>query len=163
MFDKIEFHNTRGDVIQFNLDPDPLGYIPLHKLDFEAAGRGTARTRMESHGEWPTFVYYSSLLIHLEGHILADTVTHYNQFKLGFLEKLMPQPELILTNRLIGTLYLRFHGMTEDYSAGVTLDGGMPDIPNEALYPTAGALQLTFKSFKPYMLGETSGDYKWVA
>lgn len=160
MLDKFELHSSNQvDVIQFNTDN-----LPLRRVEFEIAARTTDRPFMQRHGMHQTHTYFGNLLIHTEGDIFGTDSADFNARKFNLVKKLLGinPGEAIQSNKLIGTLYIRFTGMPEDYTAAVTLDG-FPTIPMEGLSPSRAPFQITYKSFRPYMYGAVSGLTHWVA
>lgn len=159
MLDKFEFHSSIGDVVVFNDD-----HLPLRSVEFEIPSRTADRPFMQRHGMHQTYTYFGYLLIHTEGDIFGSDSADFNDRKFTMIKKILGlnPDEAIQLNKVLGTLYIRFTGMPEDYMAAVTLDG-FPTIPMQGLSPARAPYQITWKSFRPYMYGAVSGLTHWVA
>lgn len=156
MLDKFECHNTRNEVLQLN-----TATLPLHNVVFSPQPRSSDRPKSGRHGEWPTYLYFGKMLVHIEGDILAQNSSQFNQYKLDLLAKLLPSPVPFQTTRRLGTLYVRLTGQAEDFKGEYTLDGY--EIPMEGLSPSRAPFVITLKVFTPYLTGVTTGKYYWVA
>lgn len=159
MLDKFEFHSSIGDVVIFNDD-----YLPLRSVEFEVTTRTADRPFMQRHGMHQTYSYFGYLLIHTEGDIFAQNSTNFNTRKLLLLKKILGAnpDDAIQLNKVLGRLFIRLTGQTEDFTAAVTLDG-FPTIPMDGLSPARSPYQITWKSFRPYMYGAKTGKTYWVA
>jgi hypothetical protein len=162
MIDSMYFITAVGERMDWNTDPDPNGYFAVEELQFEPEARSNSRNRMQAQGAWPSYTYFGHMLIHINGHILAVDSAHYNAYKLRLMRIIMPIDMSYQAQRHVGEFYVRFTGQAEDFFTEVGLDAA-PSISNEALFPSVAPIQLTLKSFFPYMIGAATGKYYWVA
>lgn len=162
MIDSMYFVTAVGERMDWNTDPDPNGYFAVEELQFEPEARSSDRNRMQAQGSWPSYTYFGHMLIHINGHLLAVDSTKFNAYKLLLMRIIMPIDMSYQQQRHVGQFFVRFTGQDEDFFTNVGLDAA-PSITNEALFPSVAPIQLTLKSFFPYMQGLNSGKTYWVA
>lgn len=153
MIDKLDFTNLNGQTWHFNTDT-----CPLKEFIVEIDSRSEEVPRMQEHGIWPAYTYQGKMLLHLNGDILENTPEQYIASRINMLNILVPAGIVVNTRRM-GTITMKYSGMAEDmYQDEVTLDA-MPSLPMRALYPSVTEFDITFKIFRPYMIGKSSGRY----
>jgi hypothetical protein len=162
MIDSMYFITVVGERMDWNTDPDPNGYFAVEEVQFEPEARSNSRNRMQAQGSWPSYTYFGHMLIHINGHLLAVDSAHYNAYKLRLMRIIMPIDMSYQAQRHVGQFGIRFTGQAEDFVTEVGLDAA-PSITNEALFPSVSPIQLTLKSFFPYMTGVATGRTYWVA
>jgi hypothetical protein len=152
MIDAMNWTNLNGQVWQFNTDT-----CPLKEFTVEVANRTVAVERMQEHGEWPAYSYQGAMLIHINGDLLYNDATAYMAGRIQMLQTLCPAGVVVNTRRM-GTFNITFTGQEPMYSDDVTLDA-LPSIPMRALYPSVTEFDITFKVFRPYLIGAGSGRF----
>lgn len=162
MLNEVWYRDNVGNKMFWNTDPHPNGYFPIEELSFEIESRSSDRNRMQGEGTWPSFTYYGKMLIHIHGHLIANSPSLLNQYKMKLMERLMPLTLGYRANRQTGIFGCQFTGFTESFQTAVTLEG-TPSILNQAFYPSVVPIEITFKSFTPYMTGTQTGQRHWVA
>jgi hypothetical protein len=162
MFDDMYFKNENDQIMHWNEDPDGNGYFAVEEVHFDLDARSNDRNKMQAQGVWPSYTYFGRMLIHINGHILADTSTQLNNYKLRLMQTIMPARFNLAFNRHVGWLYLKFTGQSEYFYTECGLESA-PDITNGALAPSVVPCQIALKSFLPYMYGEITGNRYWVA
>lgn len=163
MFDDMYFVNTANQTMHWNEDPNANGFFAVEEVIFERDIRTSDRNRMQAMGVWPNYTYYGKMVIHINGHLLANDATLLNNYKLQLMSVVMPQRTgLQFVDRKVGTFYLKYTGQSEYFYTDCGMESP-PDIINAALSPANVACQLSLKSFFPYMLGVQSGRVYWVA
>jgi hypothetical protein len=152
MIRRFDFQNLNGAIWQFNTDTWPL-------KEFEVDGdiRSDEVARMQEHGIWEARTYLGKLLIHTTGDALFNTPEDYIAARLNMLNTLIPAG-VIESARRMGRLFIGFDGITEDFYQDCTFDG-YPTLPMMALYPSVTEFQITYKLFKPYMIGVQTGKF----
>jgi len=150
MIRRFDIQNLNGQIWSFNTDTWPL-------KNFEVDGdvRNEELQRMQEHGIWESRTYLGKVLIHTLGDALYNTPQDYMVGRLGMLNTLVPAG-VIETARRMGRLFIGFDGITEDFYQDYTLDG-YPTLPMLALYPSVTEFQITYKLFRPFMIGVSSG------
>jgi hypothetical protein len=146
------FRNLNGETWVFNTDT-----IPLKKWSVTTEMRGNDRNRGEAHGIYPRKTYLGKMLISMEGDLLDDTPEDYIAARQEALRVILPDPIASVTQRKLGTLVVRYSGMSEDMETDVALDGW--EMPMEALYPSTTPFMFNWVSFTPYWTGVASGSY----
>lgn len=162
MIDDMYFQNHAGQLMHWNENPTGNGYFAVEELHFQPDIRTTERPRMQGQGLWPATTYFGKMVIDIQGHILADSPTHANNYRFQVLQLLMPPRVGMVFDRTIGNFYIKFTGQGEYFYTECGLEAA-PDIPSQALYPSVIACHIQLKSFLPFMYGVSSGAQKWVA
>jgi len=152
MIDAMSFTNLNGQVWQFNTDT-----CPLKEFDVETSNRTIDVPRMQEHGSWPAYSYQGPMLIHITGDLLYNDATTYMSGRIQMLQTLVPAG-VVVKDRTMGTIRITFTGQEPMYSDDVTLDA-LPSIPMRALYPSVTEFTITFKVFRPYLIGAGSGKF----
>jgi hypothetical protein len=145
------FRNLNGEEWLFNND-----IWPLKKFDPVVDMRGNDRTRGESHGIYPRKTYMGRMHITMEGDLLADTPEDYIAARQEVLALILGDPLAAVTTRKMGTLVIRYAGMTEDMETDVALESW--DMGMEAIYPSTTPFQFNWVSFTPYWTGVATGN-----
>jgi hypothetical protein len=162
VYTKFQYVNNAAAVADFASAVAPTGFVALKRVLFEINGRSVDRPRLEANASWATFTYYDKLLIHVEGDVVAATPAQYNVYWQAMLQKLLPAPEALQTDRTQGALVFRLEGLSEDYSIPVVVETP-PQTPKEVnMAPSASPFMCVFKAFRPYAFGLTSETYYWV-
>lgn len=144
------FTNLNGVSWTFNTDT-----CPLKEFIVEVDMVGTEIKRMQEPGIWPHRTSPGKMLMHIVADILRDTSATYIADRLTLLNTLIPAGVVEL-HRKMGTIKLHYVGQ-EWMSADCTLDA-YPSMPLQALYPSVSEVDITFKTFTPYLTG-VSGRY----
>jgi hypothetical protein len=152
MLDLFDFINLNGQIWHFNTDT-----CPLKEFTVEVDSRSEEVPRMQEHGIWPSHTYQGKMLIHINGDLLYNTPQLYIAGRLQMLNTLVPAGVVVNTRRM-GTIRMQYTGQEVMYSDDVTLDA-MPSVPMRALYPSVTEFDITFKVFRPYMIGAGSGRF----
>lgn len=155
MLEFFTWTNTQGISFTFNTD-----VIPLKEFTPETDIRSEEVSRMQEHGIWPAYSYGGKLLIHINGDILCNTAAEYIQQRMLMLQCLVPAG-LVVNTRKMGDIRMQYTGMetmVTEALTGACLDAA-PSIPMRALYPSVTEFDITFKVFRPYMVGAGSGKF----
>jgi hypothetical protein len=152
MIEFFDFTNNNGLTWHFNTDT-----CPLKEFEVDVDIRTEEVPRMQEHGLWPSYSYAGKMLLHLTGDILQATPQAYIADRIQMLKVLTPAG-VVVTHRTIGKITMQYTGQETMYNDSVTLDAA-PSIPMHALYPSVTEFQITFKCFKPYMIGAGSGQF----
>lgn len=102
-------------------------------------------------GDWgihETYTFLGKRLHHIEGDLLAEDSGDYWRRRMDFIQAMTPSK----TTRVFGKLRLELEGVYEETWCYCTLDG-WPELPIEALSPSAGRFLVTFKSYDPRLYG----------
>lgn len=153
MLEFLTWTNVQGQSFTFNTD-----VIPLKEFTTEVDIRTEEVERMQEHGIWPGYSYGGKLLIHINGDILCNTAAEYIVQRMNMLQCLVPAG-VVVNTRKMGDISLQYTGMETMRSESLTgacLDAA-PSIPMRALYPSVTEFDITFKVFRPYLLGAGSG------
>lgn len=105
-------------------------------------------------GRWPSFSYPEFREIHVQGDILGNDASDYNDKERAMRSCIQP-PYRQYTGRRHGTVFLTFYGDAATYYAYVIL--ASLDIPKEANFPSVGSYELTWTSFEPYLFDVATG------
>jgi len=124
--------------------------IPCNNFTTEVDVRFTEKNRSQRHGIYVGDTYLGMRKFHAEGDILADNSAQYWDRRLQLISAIIPRPQY--NQKIIGTLDLLLTGFDEHVSAECTIDG-WPEIPLEALSPSAGRYQINWKAFDPRLYG----------
>lgn len=154
-----KYTDADSNDIDFIADPTPSGYIALQSVQFEPQSSSADRPRAEANASYPTFTYYKKLLTHLSGDILAGSSSEFNVFKAAMLEILMIAADTQQTDRNQGTLTIRPHGISHNWTIPASVES--ITIPEVALYASRSEYTLTFKHYRPYFYEAFSDTYKW--
>lgn len=164
MLTEFRFYNNDGGYVDFNTD-----VIPLTSVQFEAQPRTNNRNKMQRHGMWPGYTYFSGMLIHTEGDILGQTSEDYNVRKFNLINTIYPNPDVVpidtgrSQDRRLGYLEIMFGGIADKYRGDVTVDGAFTTTITADDGPARSHFQLTWQVFTPYLIGVSSGKHLWVA
>lgn len=110
----------------------------------------------EKAGDWgihETYTFLGKRLHHIEGDLLADDSAEYWRRRMDFIQAITPSK----TSRVFGKLRLELEGIYEETWCYCTLDG-WPELPLEALSPSAGRFLVTFKSYDPRLYGSSLNE-----
>lgn len=142
--------NNRNQFVQLNTDT-----WPMHDFITEDAVRGTQRDRMQLPGEWPSFTYQGAMLLHVNGDLVCDTTEAYNIERVRVKTLLSHAPTARQRQRIWGYCTLQYYGMnpmTNDYVMQQV------EMPLQALSPSIGPYQFTFKFFDPFWTDVLTGE-----
>lgn len=145
MIESARFTNVLGNYIDFNDE-----HVPFQSFNTEVDWRFNEKNKSQEHGIYPGNSYLGRRLFHCTGDLLENTSADYWARRRKFIQAILPRPHL--GYKEVGTLAIRFTGYNEDMSAECTLDG-WPELPLEALSPSAGKYQINFKAFDPRLYG----------
>ena len=162
MIDDMYFVNMANETMHWNENPNGNGYFAVEELQMELDIRSQDRNRMQMQGIWPSYTYFGKMVIHISGHLLADTPAQLNVYKLQLMRILMPPRTGLAFYNKIGTFYIKYTGINEYYYTECGLEAA-PDIQIGALSPSNVPCSLSLKSFLPYMWGASTGQRVWVA
>ena len=143
MIEKAKYENADGS------------YIFLHDANWPFSNYTTEvdvrSDDQDKAGEWGIHENYTYLGLrrhHIEGDLLAEDSPDYWYRRLDFIRAVTPKK----SERLPGKLRLELSGIFEDLWCWCTIDG-WPELPLEALSPSAGRFLISFKSFDPRLYG----------
>jgi len=140
------FTNVQGNYIDFN-DLD----VPFNEFTTDVDWRFTEKNKSQEHGIYPGNSYLGKRLFHCSGDLLQNTSADYWDLRRRFIKAILPKSHLGYDS--VGTLSLRFTGFNEDVMCECTLDG-YPEIPLQALSPSASKYQVNFKAYDPRLYGQ---------
>jgi hypothetical protein len=136
-------HN--GTVVTFNDD-----FLPFTKFDTDAEWRQEQDYKPQDHGAFLGLPWLGMRFFRVEGNIMEMTSAEYITLRRTMMRSFQPSGRY--GNRVVGRLDIQFTGMTEIVTSLCTLDGP-PEIPMEALSPSAGEYMINWKSPDPRLLG----------
>ena len=162
MYSKFQYVANDTSVVDFlPTAPDPNGWFALKEVAYTIDGRAVDRPKMEANGSWAVFNYYSLMHIECSGDLIANTSALFNVFKQTAVQKLMPAPESLQTDRTQGAIVMRMLGFSEDYSVPVVVETPF-NAPAQGASPSLSPFRVVFKAFRPYFFGLSSSEYFWV-
>lgn len=127
--------------------------IPFENFTVTRDIRITETPRSQEHGLWPAPTFLGKMVLDFSGDILGDDSNDYNTQRLALTRAFYPME--IGQSRYIGTMYVQYSGMAERFTAKCGLES-WPELPLEALSPSAGKYHVQLKSFDPRWYGEVS-------
>jgi len=146
MIESARFTNVNGLYCDFNTN-----VIPFKVFNTEVDWRFTERSKSQEDGIYPAESNLGKRLFHCEGDLLANTSAEYWQRRLTMIGALMPHAKM--GRKSVGKLEIAFTGINELLTCDACTLDGYPELPIEALSPSAGRYQLSFKSFDPRLYG----------
>lgn len=141
--------NSRNQFVELNTNT-----WPMHEFITEDAVRGTQRDKMQLQGEWPSFTYQGALLLHVNGDLVCDTTEAYNAERVRVKTLLSHAPDARQRQRVWGYVTLKLYGenpVTNNYVMQQV------EMPLQALSPSIGPYQFTFKFFDPFWTDVLTG------
>lgn len=129
--------------------------IPFENFGVSRDIRVTETPRSQEHGLWPSPTYLGKMVIDFSGDILGDDSSNYNVQRLALTRAFYPLE--IGMQRHIGTMFVQYDGLSERLSAQCALES-WPELPLEALSPSAGKYHIQLKAFDPRWYGESSNQ-----
>lgn len=144
MIESVLFTSKNGQTMAFNDN-----YVPFNSFTTEVDWRQESEEKQQEHGLWGSFPYLGKRVMRVEGDLLENTSDDYMLRRLALLGLFDP----VEGEKVLGTLAIQFSGIPEIISAEVGLDG-YPELPMEALSPSAGRYQIAWKADDPYLYGE---------
>jgi hypothetical protein len=142
MIESATFTPVVGSVITFH-----DAFLPFQSFTTEVEYRQEELTRSLEHGNYDTYPFFGKRVLRVEGDLLATSSTDYWTRRLALLGAFDPIPG----QRTLGTLDIEFTGLGHLQTV-VSLDG-YPELPIEALSPSAGKWMIAFKANDPYLYG----------
>lgn len=127
--------------------------IPFETFNITRDIRVTETPRSQEHGLWPSPTYLGKMVIDFSGDILGDDSSNYNQQRLDMNRAFYPLE--LSQSHYIGTMFVQYTGIAERLTAKCGLES-WPELPLEALSPSAGKYHVQLKSFDPRWYGEVS-------
>lgn len=141
--------NLRNEVLQLNTDN-----WPMHEFIAEESIRGVTRDKMQLHGEWPSFKYKGAVLLHVSGDLVQDTTEAYNIERRRVKKLLAPAADIKQRTRHWGYVSIKYYGLNP-VNNNYTMEN--VDMPLEALSPSIGPYQFTFKFADPFFTDVLTG------
>src|SRR3954462_4629820 len=126
--------------------------IPFENFIVSRDVRVTETPRSQEHGLWPSPTYLGKMVIDFSGDILGDDSDNYNAQRFALTRAFYPLE--IGAERHIGTMFVTYNGFPERFSAMCALES-WPELPLEALSPSAGKYHIQLKAFDPRWYGES--------
>lgn len=149
MIENFSVVNNRNQVVQLNTDT-----WPMHEFIAEEVIRGAQRDKMQQQGEWPSFNYQGPLLLHVNGDLVCDTTEAYNTERRRVKNLLSHSPDVKQRTRTWGYVTFKYYGLNpiKNYYVMQSVE-----LPLQALSPSIGPYQFTFKFFDPFWTDVLTG------